>query len=425
MNPFVTAYIPSHVYHEQQLRQLHKNSSSTSSSSSSSSNFSIPLSSSSALSKDESSSSFSPSSRPGYFKPPQVIKSLDGHEFVATVSINTGGKNEEQNDKQIEELPKPLAFTAEERKAFGLPAYNGPEGFQPRRGSGAADYTTNGVGYVVYTPVNDNNNQQIQKSGRRESMFEMPSSSSRVNQYRKASSPSYSSSPNERRVRSGGDYSPMESASEDLNTYMKEAASENSHHTSDSGSSSGSSQGNAGQSVSYNSYGDRSSVSSQSVRRKPTYGDDSQSYEPSSAKHYMKTQVIREHDMGSGGGLHTDALSSGHEGSVLGSSNDNELAQLAATMSEYQSSVPGSGGDFLPSSFSSGNPNDLTSLMTEAHGFGGLGSSSLLGGHSFASPIPAASSVPGTHCITLHPLILSLTTFPSLKFSFGCAKLPS
>lgn len=148
------------------------------------------------------------------------------------------------------------------------------------------------------------------------------------------------------------------------------------------------------------------------------------------SKHYFSSEVIRDNhdfasfplgmtssssgDLGSLSGsgsssspssLFSSESSSGHhpmEHSVS-ASNDNELAQLAASMSDFSASPASSSPDF--SSMTSGDQLSLAdasgfgSLASSGgfpSGMGGFGSSSLLSGNpSFAASIPSPASVPG------------------------------
>lgn len=176
--------------------------------------------------------------------------------------------------------------------------------------------------------------------------------------------------------RSRSDYSPQENgangnqnagANDDLSGYLKTAASETSHAEQSAQSS-----------------GSFIPTRTVAVRRKPTYADkqyeepQSSSYsfsDPSLSKHFLKTH-FRDTDYSGSSLMET--------GEQVSASNDNELAQLAATMSELQSSPTST-----PEMFSQA---DLSQL--EAQGYSGsLGS---LGAASINSPMPANGAVPGT-----------------------------
>lgn len=290
-------------------------------------------------------------------------------------AVNDSNKTQEDEEeaqptKLVEVLPTPQRFSSNSGfKGYGLPAYNGPDYFRPQRGNGAADYSANSAGFVV-------SDLRSEASSNRD--YDMPSSSSRSNQYNR-SPVGYRS--HEKRSRS--DYSPQESSSSDLNSelnsYLKAAASEASHTEQTAPQSTGSNNFAAAQSRPV-------------ARRKPTtyaseknYDEQPQSYnfDPSMSKHFLKTQ-FKDSDLSNSG-----YMDAGNGEQIGASSNDNELAQLAATMSEFQSSNPTSSPDMF--SFGNGGAPDFGGV--DPHSYGGLGN---LGAASMNSPhLPAASNVPG------------------------------
>lgn len=121
------------------------------------------------------------------------------------------------------------------------------------------------------------------------------------------------------------------------------------------------------------------------VRRKPTYSDKPYEvasngyFDPAMSKHFLKTH-FRDTDYSGSSLVET--------GEQVSASNDHELAQLAATMSELQSSPTST-----PEMFS---PADLSSAL-DPHAYSALGSLSAAN-----SPLPAASAVPG-ECPSAEP----------------------
>lgn len=302
--------------------------------------------------------------RTGFFKPVQIVKEI-----------------KQSDNNSIEHLPKPQSLSA-----YGLPAYNGPQDIsQPnRRGPTHPDYVTTSAGFVP-SPRSVSDQPVV---------YDM-SGSSNINSYRARPSN------NDGGHRSG--YSPLESSSssqsssgqnDDLDAYMRAAASES--------QSQGSSPSGNHEQSSYSPYDSRTSTSSSSQsqqmsRRKPSssnYGEEP--FDPSQGKHYMKTHIVRDNDHGSS--PFADHTSSDHH--VLGSaSNDNELAQLAASMSEFQ---PSSSNDFGGSSFGSSFGGDSMPSFGDSNVFASgsnfnpqlaPSSQGLMASQSFPNSI--ASVVPG------------------------------
>ena len=315
------------------------------------------------------------STRPGFFKPVQIVKEIKSESSNKVV----------HNNGSIEQLPKPQSLAA---AAYGLPAYSAPQDSQPnRRGPSHSDYVTTSAGFVP-SPRSVSSEPTV---------YDM-SGSSNINSYR--------ARPANEGQRSA--YSPLDSSSsqssggsDELDAYMRAAASESSSHgstTSGHDSSHGSSYPNYDHSrPSSTSSSQSSSSQSQSIsRRKPSssYGDEP--FDPSSAKHFMKTHVVRDNN-DHGTSSYSDHSSNGHH--MIGSAtNDNELAHLAASMSEFQSSPSGDfasfgsdpsfGSDSIPS-FSDSN------VFASGSNFNPqlAPSSQLMGAHSFPNSI--ASVVPG------------------------------
>ncbi|KAI1303159.1 hypothetical protein HDE_02364 [Halotydeus destructor] len=267
-----------------------------------------------------------------------------------------------------EKLPLPLKLTSDTGfKAYtGLPAYNGPDSFLPRRSNGV-DYAANSAGFVV---------SDLRPDASSSRPYEMASSSSRVHQQYNQQRVPFKNY--EKRSRSDFSAPATESSgSADIDTYLKTAASETSQ-TEQSSSS-----------IPY------SSAPAPTQRRKPTFDKSSfdeqhgtYNYDPAMNKHFLKTH-FRDSElspMESGNNEHTSA------------SNDNELAHLAASMSELQNSNSGNSDMFQSNFGGMGGPSELSGL--DAHSFGGLGS---LGSGSMNSPMPLASSMQGMNQFGGHP----------------------
>lgn len=297
------------------------------------------------------------------------------------------------------------------KTAYGLPGYSGPEGFSPRRGATAADYSANVAGFIPEGASSDKKSQSFM------SQFEPPPTEGN---YRSASLKAVNPDQFTRRYKERREpYSPFASASNEdsVSQYLKTADPHNNGHSSSSYSNSDGGYG----SRTIDSFGS-------STRKKISFedgvGPDGHPPQPfgssdfHQSKHYFSSQVIRDHDhylhepfagiisgdLGSGSSLYSSPSQSHSMEHSVSASNDNELAQLAASMSDFSASPASSSPDF-----SSMNTGDQMSLA-DASGFGsfsstgstfgpslsGFGSPSLMSGNpAFAASIPSPASVPG------------------------------
>lgn len=379
--------------------------------------------------------------KPGYFKPLQIVKVVPS--LTPQQSVSPRLDDAEHLPKAQEWKASPMQDVS--KTAYGLPGYSGPEGFSPRRGATAADYSANVAGFVPEGSSSSSTGDK--KSQSFMSQFE-PSATE--GNYRSAALKSVSQ-PDAftRRYKERREpYSPFASASNEdtVSQYLKTADPHNQNNNNNQGNSLGHPMGSASSSSSYSTsdggYGSRNLDSfGSSTRKKLSFSDDSvgpDGHPPQpfgnqdfhQSKHYFSSQVIRDFDVDPY--LHSPFngfMSSGDLGSLSGSgssssssslfsqssqnhpmehsvsaSNDNELAQLAASMSDFSASPASSSPDF--SSMSTGDQMSLAdasgfgSLSSAGSAFGsglhGFGSSSLMSGNpSFAASIPSPASVPG------------------------------
>ena len=382
-------------------------------------------------------SSTTPRPGPGYFVPPQVVKI--NHQDAAPAfsvqqqgsdqnsittrnnnhKISSGGDNLKESSQQsevIEQLPKPEAHRSssssggEYKTAYGLPGYNGPEDFTPRRGTTAADYSATGAGFVPSDPFQNKQPRYTApsfESLERYGTFK-PSASEFVPTTFHSSDDQFGSRRYHHRQNQQQDnrrpYDSQSGSSPDYNSGYTRAASES------SSSIPGGSQSQSQQ--------QQDNFPPPQSRRKPFSDPDIQSsssnhhqgpYDQSfpQSKHYLSTEVIRDHTSSD---MFADGQASQSMEQAVSATNDNELAQLAATMSEFSSS-PTSTPDF-------GMSGSDSLGLTDTSGFGSLGSSSMLASHPFAGSMPSPNSVPGE--------ITSLVSFASAFcccFSLSLASL--
>ena len=364
----------------------------------------------------------------GYFVPPQVVK-INQHDAVLATPASQASGNRDSSDKSDsqatdvkspveEELPKPEAqrmSAGEYKAAYGLPGYNGPEDFSPRRGTTAADYSAAGAGFV---PSESFQNKQLKylapaaastpyDSLERYGTFKPAASEFIPTTYQSSEDQFGARRYNQQRYPQQDNRRPFAPQSgitnpTDYNGFMRTSSSEQSASV-----SGGSQQQQPQQSSQHDAY-------SQSSRRKPFNDQDVQSssnshqqgpYDQPSfpqSKHYLSTEVVRD---SSPGDLFADGQASQSMEQTVSATNDNELAQLAATMSEFSSS-PTSTPDF-------GMSGSDSLGLTDASGFGSLGSSSMLGSHAFAGSMPPPNSVPGE----LSPSLLAFPCLPCCLLS--------
>lgn len=313
-------------------------------------------------------------------------------------SVSPTHSSEHHSDPLIEQLPKPEAqrslTSGDYKTTFGLPGYNGPEDFAPRRGTTAADYSAPGSGFVPSDPFNKQPKYTAPTYDNLERYGTFKSSASefipttyqsedhfgsrRYNRQNQDQQDSRGYSNNRPYSSPTGlvhaDYSGYLRASSEAQSSIASASSPQQHQQTQP-------QENYGSMHSRRKPFDQDVQSSNSGSHQQQ-GPYDQSFPQS--KHYMSSEVIRDQ---SGSDLFADGQASHSMEQSVSASNDNELAQLAATMSEFSSS-PTSTPDF-------GMSGSDSMGLSDGSGFGSLGSASMLGSHPFAGSMPAPSAVPG------------------------------
>lgn len=318
-------------------------------------------------------------------------------------SVSPTHSSDHHSDPLIEELPKPEAqrslTSSDYKTTFGLPGYNGPEDFAPRRGTTAADYSAPGSGFVPSEPF-----------ATKQSKYTAPTYDNldRYGTFKSSASEfiptTYQNSPEDHFGSRRYNRPNQQQQQQDSRGYSHSrpySTPTGLVHADYSGYLRASSEAQSsiatGPSPQHQQIQPQENYGSMQSRRKP-FDQDVQSSNSGShqqqgpydqsfpqSKHYMSTEVIRDQ---SGGDLFADGQASHSMEQTVSATNDNELAQLAATMSEFSSS-PTSTPDF-------GMSGSDSMGLSDGSGFGSLGSASMLGSHPFhAGSMPAPSAVPG------------------------------